>query len=233
MPSSPTRWGRVRDRLGGARLFRSWTVDANDGIIATSGVLEGFAGAGASHSALITAATAATVAGALTLGGSEWAKEASEREAQLQLAVKEQLELVENPDGELAELAAHYERKGLTPGLAREVAEQLTTHDALTAHLESEHRIDKIMLATAPVWTGVSSALAYALGSAVPLAITVSVTAAAESWAILVAAVVSLTLTSIVASRGGDIPMTRTLSRTLTIGVGTLAISYAVGRMLF
>jgi VIT1/CCC1 family predicted Fe2+/Mn2+ transporter len=225
-----TTWGRLRATLANAASFRSWTIDANDGIIATSGILEGFAGAGATHSVLVTAASAATVAGAVGLGGATWAETAAEREAQLELSGEQRAKLGADPDGELAQLATYYERRGLTPALAREVAAQLTAHDALAAQLESEHGIPAVMSRATPVWAGVSAAIAFTLGAAVPLLITLSVTASAESWAILLAAVASLTLTSLVASRAGDISLSRTLTRTLVVGVGTLAVSYLAGR---
>jgi len=79
----------------------------------------------------------------------------------------------------------------------------------------------------------VSAALAFALGAAVPLAITLVVSTAVESWAILVAAVASLSLTSLVASGAGDLSVRRTLVRTLVVGVGTLGVSYLAGRVLF
>lgn len=226
----PTRWQRLRRSILNARAVRSWTTGANDGIIATSGVLEGFSGAGATYSMLVTAATATTVAGAVGLGSAVWAAEAAEREAQLELESDERSELASDPAGALAALAAHYEEKGLTPALAREVAEQLTAVDALGAQLEAEHGIDEVMSRATPLWAGVSSALAFALGASVPLLITLSVSPAVESWAILVAAIVSLALTSLVTARAGDISVARTLTRTLFVGIGTLAISYLVGR---
>jgi VIT1/CCC1 family predicted Fe2+/Mn2+ transporter len=219
--------------LPAARSFRSWSIDANDGIIGTSGILEGFAGAGASHTALVTAASAATIAGALGLGGATWAEAAAERDAQLELAEEERADLAADPTAEIAELAAYYERKGLSAALAREVAEQLTAHDALAAQLESEHGIDAVISRAEPVVEGVSAGIAFALGAAVPLAITLVVSTAVESWAILVAAVASLTLTSLVASGAGDLSVRRTLARTLVVGVGTLGISYLAGRVLF
>jgi VIT1/CCC1 family predicted Fe2+/Mn2+ transporter len=232
-PAPPGRWERLRDRLASARSFRSWTIDANDGIIGTSGILEGFAGAGASHSVLVTAASAATIAGALGLGGATWAEAAGEREAQLELAEEESAALAADAAAEIMELAAYYERKGLPPALAQEVAEQLSAKDPLAAQLESEHGIDQVMSRTEAVAEGVSAAIAFALGAAVPLAITLAVSTAVESWAILVAAIASLTLTSLVASRAGDLSVSRTLVRTLTVGVGTLTVSYVVGRVLF
>ena len=230
---APSAWRRIRSSFPRARSFRSWTVDANDGIIGTSGILEGFAGAGASHSVLVTAASAATIAGALGLGGATWAEAAAEREAQLEVAEEERAELAADPVAEIAELAAYYERKGLSPALAREVAEQLSVNDALAAQLESEHSIDELMSPIEPVVEGVSAAISFALGAAVPLAITLVVSSAVESWAILVAAVVSLTLTSFVAAGAGDLSVRRTLIRTLVVGVGTLGVSYIAGRALF
>ena len=180
---------------------------------------------------LVTAASAATIAGALGLGGATWAEAAAEREAQLELAEEELAEIAADPAAELAELAGFYERKGLSPALAREVAEQLTAHDALAAQLESEHGIDELMSPVEPVVEGVSAAIAFALGAA--LAITLVVSTAVESWAILVAAVASLSLTSLVASGAGDLSVRRTLVRTLVVGVGTLGVSYLAGRVLF
>jgi vacuolar iron transporter family protein len=80
---------------------------------------------------------------------------------------------------------------------------------------------------------GVSAGVAFALGAAVPLAITLIVSTAVESWAIFVAALVSLTLTSLVASGAGELSVRRTLVRTLTVGLGTLVVSYLAGRVLF
>lgn len=231
--TTPSLWGRLRGRLTDAASLRSWTVDANDGIVATAGLLEGFAGAGAGDAVLIIAATAATVAGALSLGGAKWAEEAAEREAQLTVAAQEAAELAEHPDLEVAELAAHYEAKGLDAALARQVAEQLSARDALAAQLETEHGIDAVMPAWEPLWAGLGAGLAFLVGALIPLLITIFVPVQVESWAILGAVVVSLVLTSIVAARAGRHSVVRTLVRTLAVGVGTMGVSYLVGLLVF
>ena len=69
--------GWVRAALADREALRNWTLVANDGIIATAGILEGFAGAGASDRTLVTAATTATIAGMLAVGGAEWAEAAA------------------------------------------------------------------------------------------------------------------------------------------------------------
>ncbi|WP_025156319.1 VIT1/CCC1 transporter family protein [Leifsonia aquatica] len=224
---------RFRTAVTDAASLRSWTVDANDGIIATAGVLEGFAGAGASDSTLLTAAIVATVAGGLGLGGAKWSEAAAEREAQLRVIREEEAQLELSPDEEVAELAGYYEAKGLTADLALQVAEQLTAADALAAQLEAEHGIREVLSRAAPVWAGVTASAAFVLGAFVPLLITILVPGALEAWAVLVAVIASLVLTSIVSARSGKTGVGRTMARSLTVGVGTLGASYLAGLLIF
>jgi vacuolar iron transporter family protein len=213
--------------------LRSWTQVANDGIIATAGILEGFSGAGASNRTLITAATTATIVGTLSVGGAEWAEASAERDGQLMAAEEEAAEIARQPEVEHAEVVTYYEEKGLTPQLAREVADQLMTRDAVDAQLESEHGILEITSRADTVRAGIGSAIAYLLGAAIPLIITLVVPVAAESWLILAAVVVSLIVTSSIGARTGHMRLPRTLARALVVGVGTMAISYAAGSLIF
>jgi VIT1/CCC1 family predicted Fe2+/Mn2+ transporter len=229
MPSLPAR---LRDAFADAASLRSWTVDANDGIIATAGVLEGFAGAGANDSVLFTAAIVATIAGGLSLGGAKWSEEASEREAQLRLAEEEAQQLAQSPEAEIVELAGYYESRGVDARLALEVAKQLSVRDALGAQLETEHGIRTVMPRSAPAWAGFSATIAFVLGALIPIAITVLVPGALEAWAVLVAVAVSLTVTSIVGARRGRTMVWRTIARTLIVGIGTLTVSFLVGSLL-
>src|SRR5262245_52642800 len=240
----PPTVDELRQRLAGslARMraavidpdsLRSWSVVANDGIIATAGILEGFAGAGASHATLVTAAASATIAGMLSAGGSEWADKAAERDAHLSAAEEEAVDLARQPEVELAELVAYYEAKGLRPELAHQVAGELMARNALDSQLESEHGILEVKSRSDVVRAGVGSAIAYALGAAIPLVITLTVPVTAEAWTILVAVLVSLTVTSIVGAHTGHMNLRRTLTRTLLIGVFTLGVSYLVGKLIF
>jgi VIT1/CCC1 family predicted Fe2+/Mn2+ transporter len=229
----PGPLGWLRAAFADRESLRSWTQVANDGIVATAGILEGFAGAGASDRTLITAATTATIVGMLSVGGAEWAEAAAEREAQLAAADEEAAEIARQPDVEHAELAAYYEAKGLTPQLAREVADQLMARDAVDAQLESEHGILEIMSRAETVRAGVGSAIAYLLGAAIPLIITLAVPVAAESSLILAAVFVSLIVTSTIGARTGHMNLTRALARALTVGLGTMAVSYLAGSLIF
>ena len=225
--------GRIREVAADPESLRSWTAVANDAIIATAGILEGFAGAGADDHALVVAATVATVAGLLAAGGAKFAEVDAEREAQVAAAADEAASLAIAPEVELEELVAYYEAKGLSPHLARQVAEELMAHDAIAAQLESEHGILEPISFSDAVLAGVGASVAYAIGAAIPLAITIFVPATIETWLIAGAVVVSLLGTSIIGARTGQMHVGRTVVRTLAIGIGTMVVSFAVGSLVF
>jgi len=226
-------WADVRSVLTDEASLRQWTLVANDGIIATAGILEGFAGAGATDRTLLIAATVATIAGMFAAGGAQWAEIDAEREAQLQAASEEAESLAARPEAELDELVAHYERRGVAPDLALAVAQQLMAHDAIGAQLEIEHGVREAIPRTHAVVRGVGASLAYAMGAAIPLLVTLFAPVAIEPWAIVGAVVVSLIVTSLVGARTGQMRVGRTVARTLAVGLVTLAVSYALGQLIF
>lgn len=219
-------------RLRAPDSRRQWAVDANDGIIATAGLLQGFAGAGAGDRLLLFTATAATIAGGLSSGGATWAEVAAERDAQLRLAELEQRDLSVDPEAELEELTAHWEGKGLSRDLARSVAEELNARDALGAQLEWEHGFDQPMHWQEPVWAGSTSTVAYTVGALIPLLITYFAPVAIETKAILAAVLVALVITALLAARTAHLDPRRMLLRSIAVGALTLIVSYAAGSVL-
>jgi VIT1/CCC1 family predicted Fe2+/Mn2+ transporter len=105
--------------------------------------------------------------------------------------------------------------------------------DAVDVQLESEHGILEIMSRAETVRAGIGSAIAYLLGVAIPLIITVLVPVAAESSVILAAVFVSLIVTSSIGARTGHMKLPRALARALTVGLGTMAVSYLSGSLIF
>jgi hypothetical protein len=61
----------------------------------------------------------------------------------------------------------------------------------------------------------------------------VAVPVAAESSLILAAVFVSLIVTSTIGARTGHMKLTRALARALTVGLGTMAVSYLAGSLIF
>ena len=221
------------DFLQDPQSRRGWSLAAQDGCISTAGLLLGFAGAGVSQGTLLVAGTAAIVAGALTAGGAKWAEAAAERDAQLRAVATERHELRHQRDTERAELAEHYEDKGLSPSLADRVARQLMVRAPLRAGLEAEHGVTQLLSPAVAACAGVTSALAYALGAICPFVIAYYLPVDIEIWVIVLAVLITLTLTSTIGARAGQMDIRRTLLRSLAVGGTTIVISYLVGQLAF
>jgi VIT1/CCC1 family predicted Fe2+/Mn2+ transporter len=206
-------------------------VDANDGIIATAGIVEGFAGAGASATTITIAAFSAMVAGGIALGGAKYSETATERDAERALIDEERMQLELSPEEERAELVAIYELKGLSPALAREVAAELTSTDALAAHVDAEHGLSLSASRPTPLFAAVAAGLAFAAGAGVPL---LTVLLAPDSWRVSVtfaAVILSLVITSLIAARAGGTHVVRTLVRTVLIGTVAMLLTLTVGSL--
>lgn len=227
--TSASRWARLIGRV----RETSWAIDANDGIIATAGLLQGFAGAGAGDRLLLFAATAALIAGGLSAGGAKWAEVATERERQVLLADAQAAELAADPARELTEQTDYWQERGLDRELAADVAARLMERDPVGAQLDAEHGLEEIMSRAVPLWAGVETAIAFAAGAGIPVLITLIAPVRVETWAIVIAVVVSLVLTSIVAAAVGRLSAVRMLVRSLVVGLGTMAISYVAGLAFF
>ncbi|MFE6734716.1 VIT1/CCC1 transporter family protein [Microbacterium sp. NPDC057650] len=222
-------WRRVQSSVRDA----SWANDANDGIISTAGLLQGFAGAGAGDRLLLFAAVATLIAGGLSAGGAKWAETASEREEEQRIAAEERRQVERDPRRERAVLAAHWEEQGLSHELAEQVADQLSAHDAVGAQLDAEHGIEELMPRAAPLLAGLKTMIAFMIGSAIPLTITFVAPVAIEEAAIITAVVLSLVLTSLVAAGVGRLSARRMLARSLVVGLGTMGVSYLAGLAFF
>ena len=217
---------RDRERL------RDLVIDANDGIVATAGVVEGVLGAGLGNRAVATAVLVAIIAGAISLGGSRYTEAAAERDARHVLLEEEERQLRQTPDRELDELSAFYEAKGLAPDLARRVAVELTAADALAAHAEEEHGIEVDDPPPEPLVAAVASGLAFALGA---LVVVVTVVLTPSAWRVpttFVAVTLALGLSSGVVARWGDVPLGRTVVRNVGVGLTAMAVSFAVGSLV-
>ncbi len=122
--------------------LRAGVLGANDGIVSTAGLVVGVAGATSNRPTILVAGLAGLVAGALSMAGGEYVSVSTQSDTERAAIRREEWELENLPEDELAELTDIYVRKGLTPDLAADVARQLTEHDALAAHAEAELGID-------------------------------------------------------------------------------------------
>jgi VIT1/CCC1 family predicted Fe2+/Mn2+ transporter len=215
-----------------AQDLRGYLPAANDGIIATAGVIEGFIAAGAGTDALIAAAFAATVAGAVSFGGLQYGEAAAERDAVLALVEAERCDLARSPEAELEELAVYYEARGVEPALARVVATQVSARDALRVQLESEHGIREIAPGYAPLLAATGGAMAFMFGAVLPISVVILVPPETRAVATAVAVILALALTATLAARLARANLWRTVVRSVLVGVLALLLSVTAGSFL-
>ena len=155
------------ERIG---WLRAAVLGANDGVVSTASLVLGVASADTGRSSVLIAGVAGLVAGAMSMAAGEYVSVRSQADTEEADLARERGELATSVDAEHEELAGIYVERGLTPALAGEVATQLMAHDALGAHARDELGISAALRAR-PVQAALTSALTFAVGAALPLAI--------------------------------------------------------------
>ena len=215
---------------GKLNWLRAGVLGANDGIVSVAGIVVGVAGATASRGPIFTAGLAGLVAGAVSMALGEYVSVSSQRDSEHAQMAQERRELRESPEEELEELTALYQAKGLSHTTARQVAEELTEHDALAAHLDAELSIDPADLAN-PRQAAVASAVSFTLGALLPL---VAILLPATSWRVpvcVIAVLAALAITGVLSARLGGSNPRRAVLRVLIGGALGLAITYGIGHL--
>lgn len=212
-----------------ASWLRAGVLGANDGLLSTASLLVGVASASASRPVLLATGVAALVAGAGSMAIGEYSSVSSQRDAERADLDSEATELETMPGAELAELTSIYEKRGLPRPLAREVAEVLTAHDALTTHARDELGLDPDDLAR-PLEAAVTSAVSFALGALVPLLVVLLVASGLRVPAVVVSTLVGLGVLGAVGGRLGGAPPLRPALRVLLGGAVAMGVAALVGQ---
>jgi VIT1/CCC1 family predicted Fe2+/Mn2+ transporter len=137
---------REMHRSGRVGWLRAAVLGSDDAIVSTSSLMIGVAAASASKSAILVAGVAGLVPGAKSMAVGEYVSVSSQRDAEQADVGREKQELTTEPEAELRELAQVHVKRGLEEDLALKVAEQLSAHDRLGAHMRDELGIDQAYL---------------------------------------------------------------------------------------
>lgn len=208
--------------------LRAAVLGANDGIISTAGLVMGVAGATTNTTALATAGIAGLVAGAISMAVGEYVSVSAQRDSERALLDKERHELATMPEAELEELAGLLQAKGMSERVAREAAQELTAHDALSAHADIELRLDRHDL-TSPSAAAFSSLVSFAVGALIPLLAMVLVGPETRVLVTVVAVVVALFLTGFLSARAGGAAAPRAIMRNILGGALAMGVTFAIG----
>lgn len=210
--------------------LRAAVLGANDGIVSTASLLIGVAAAGASRSSVMLAGIAGLVAGAMSMAAGEYVSVHSQADTERADLEREKKELALSPAHELQELTNIYIERGLESDLAREVAVQLTAHDALGAHARDELGISEVTTAR-PLQAAGFSAVSFAIGAGLPL----SVAALAPMNLLIpstgVSSLIFLGLLGGVAARAGGANIATGATRVLFWGAAAMIATALVGSL--
>lgn len=213
-----------------AGWLRAAVLGANDGIVSVAGLVVGVAAGGVGHGAILAAGVAGTVAGAMSMAAGEYVSVQSQADTERADIDAERRELSEEPEAELEELARIYRHRGLEPALARQVAEQLTDHDALGAHARDELGLSESLRAR-PVQAALASAAAFCAGAALPLAAILLAPPSHTSAVVMSSTVAGLLLSGALAAWAGGAPILRGALRVAFWGVLAMAAAHGIGSL--
>lgn len=215
------------DRVG---WLRAAVLGANDGIVSVAGLVVGIAASGASASTVLATGVAGTVAGAMSMAAGEYVSVQSQVDTEQADLRVEQRELHEDPHSELEELVAIYHHRGLTPELAREVAVQLTAHDALATHARDELGITDELRAR-PLQAAMASAAAFVTGAALPVLIALLAPHGQVAQITTAGTLLGLGVTGALAARAGGAPPLRGALRVMFWGALAMGAAALIGQL--
>ena len=208
--------------------LRAAVLGANDGIVSTASLVLGVAATQASRGSLVVAGVAGLVAGSMSMATGEYVSVSSQADTEHAALDEERAEIEKDATGEQRELAAIYVKRGLDLSLARQVADKLMRHDALGAHARDELGISEISTAR-PLQAAGASALSFALGAVLPLAVVALAPARFLAWAVAASALVALAFLGGLAAQTGGAKLLPGVVRVSFWSALAMAITYAVG----
>jgi VIT1/CCC1 family predicted Fe2+/Mn2+ transporter len=216
-----------RDVNGG--WLRPAVFGAMDGLVSNVALIAGIAAAAGRHTHIVViTGLAGLLAGAFSMAVGEWTSVHSQSELVRTEIAKEQRELRRKPEAERRELAALFHARGVSAGLADQVASELSRDPELVwrIHVREELGVDPDNLPS-PYVAASSSLVSFAAGAFVPLA--PYVFGASHLWLSLLVAGVSLTVLGASVARFTERPLWLGAARQLGLGAAAAAITYGVG----
>ncbi len=218
-------------RVSRAGWLRAAVLGANDGIVSTASLIVGVAAAASGSSEILVAGTAGLVAGAMSMAAGEYVSVSSQADSEAADMNRERAELQDQPERELAEMAAIYVERGVEPALARDVAMQMMAKNALATHLRDELGLSEVTAAR-PVQAALTSAATFSVGAALPLAMVIVSPPHLLLWSVSAASLVFLAVLGALAAWAGGSPIGRATLRVTFWGALAMALTAGIGALV-
>ena len=210
--------------------LRASILGANDGILSTASIVIGVAAASTTREPILLAGVAGLVAGALSMAAGEYVSVSSQADLESADLDRERKELEETPEEELIELAKIYEKRGLSPDLSLQVAQQLTDHNALEAHARDELGINEITTAK-PLQAAIASGLAFIFGGILPVLASLFVPLSQMVLLQYILALTFLVILGAVSAKAGGSSIPKAIIRIVFWGTVAMGITAYIGHL--
>lgn len=211
--------------------LRAAVLGANDGIISTASLMVGVASAASSSGEVMVAGVAGLVAGAMSMAAGEYVSVSSQSDTENADLARERMELTSQPELETEELTQIYVERGVSRGLARQVAEQLMAKDALGAHAREELGITDVTTAR-PIQAALTSAATFSVGALLPI---IAATLAPPSQLVAIVSMTSLIFLAALGALGakaGGAAILRPTIRVAFWGAFAMGLTAGVGALV-
>ena len=215
-----------------AGWLRAAVLGANDGIVSTSSLMVGVAMASGSHpQAVLTAGLAGLAAGAMAMAVGEWVSVSSQSDIERADLELEARHLAADPEGEHEELVRIYEARGLSHGLAEQVARELEQGDLLAVHARDELGHHEIFKAR-PMQASLASAASFTIGGLIPfLGMLGTAHGSARVAVVMAVTVVGLLVAGVLGAKAAGSRVTRPTLRVVLGGMAAMGVTAAIGQL--
>lgn len=210
--------------------LRATVLGANDGIVSTASLILGVAAANTTHENILLTGVAGLVAGAMSMAAGEYVSVSSQADTENADLELEKNEILTNPEFEKTELAQIYIERGLDTDLAKQVAHQLMTYDALGSHARDELGINDSFSAR-PIQAALASAGAFAIGAFLPLILVIVLPSSLLVISISLGSLFFLTLLGAIAAKVGGANVLKGAFRVCFWGALAMVITFGIGTM--
>lgn len=211
-----------------SNVIRAIVLGANDGIISISSLAIGVTAASSNKIQILIATIAGLVAGAISMAAGEYVSVSSQEDIEKADIEREKQELKEMPEEEEKILAQIYERRGLKPETAKQVAKELMEHDPLAAHIRDELGINEMTQANA-FEASIASGLSFTAGGILPLLVLIFTPLSYLKIAFYVAAIISLAILGTISAKSGGTSVKKAILRVVSWGTVAMVLSAVVG----
>jgi len=216
--------------LSRSNWLRAAVLGANDGILSTASIAVGIAAASNNRTTVVIGAVAGLIAGALSMAAGEYVSVSSQADIEAAELERKNKLLAQNPNKELEKLVDTYEERGLETALAKEVAIQLTDHNALEAHARDRLGINTINTAQ-PIQAAWASGLAFTTGGMLPVTVAVSAPMSFMIHSQYIFAILFLILLGALSAKTGGSSLRKAITRISFWGTFAMGLTALVGSL--